>query len=147
MRNPNMKAIHITKLVRMIFNAWFGYFEYVGYLPHGITLILLNYCFNLIGINFNWSTYREALSSEKSPSWNITNHFWHIRSVTAPSPHAAQIFFYVSVFTFLEIINIICRKCCFFSSLFNITMATQKFTNFDKSFYKCMLIWQLSHAI
>ena len=40
----------------MIFNAWFGYFEYVGYLPRGITLIVLNYCFDLIAINFNWST-------------------------------------------------------------------------------------------
>ena len=29
---------------------------------------------------------------------------------------------------------------CFFSSTFNIKMAIQKFTNFDKSFFKCMLI-------
>ena len=39
---PNIKAINITKLVQMIFSAWSGYFEYVGYLPHGITLIDLS---------------------------------------------------------------------------------------------------------
>ena len=38
-----------------------GYFEYAGYLPCGIKLIVLNYCFNLIAINFNWS----------SQSWSI----------------------------------------------------------------------------
>ena len=31
-----------------------------------------------------------------------------------------------------------------FSSIFNIKIATQKFTNFDKVFFKCTLIWQLS---
>ena len=35
-----------------------------------------------------------------------------------------------------------CQKCYLFSSIFNIKMATQKFTNFDK-FLKCILIWQL----
>ena len=37
MWNTNIKAINITKLVQKIFNTWFRYFEYVGYLPHGIT--------------------------------------------------------------------------------------------------------------
>ena len=32
MRNPNIKAINITKLVQMILNACLGYFEYVSYL-------------------------------------------------------------------------------------------------------------------
>ena len=44
------------------------------------------------------------------------------------------------IFTFL---GIICQKCCVSSSIFNINMAAQKFTNFDK-FFKCTLIWQLS---
>ena len=56
MWNPNIKVINITNLVQMIFNAWFAYFEYASYLPCGITLIVLNYCFNLILINFDWST-------------------------------------------------------------------------------------------
>ena len=42
MWNPNIKAINITKMVQMIFNAWFGYFEYVNYLLSGITLIVSN---------------------------------------------------------------------------------------------------------
>ena len=40
--NPNIKVINIIKLMQMIFNAWFGYFEFVGYLPHVIMLIFLN---------------------------------------------------------------------------------------------------------
>ena len=35
-----------------------------------------------------------ALSSKKSQTWNFANHFWHIWSVTAPSPYTAQIFFF-----------------------------------------------------
>ena len=42
MWNPNIKEINITRLVLMIFKAWFGYFKYVGYLLCGITLIALN---------------------------------------------------------------------------------------------------------
>ena len=40
--NPNIKAINICKLVPMILNAWFGYFEYVSHLLPGIMLIVLN---------------------------------------------------------------------------------------------------------
>ena len=54
--NLNIKAINITKLVQMIFKAWLGSFEYVGYLLRGIMLIVLDWCLNLIAINFNWST-------------------------------------------------------------------------------------------
>ena len=36
-------------------------------------------------------------SREKSPTQSYTNHFWHIRSVTAPSPYTVQIFFCNSV--------------------------------------------------
>ena len=35
-------------------------------------------------------------------------------------------------------------KCCFFSSLFNIKMSTQKFTNFDFFLNRCTVRWQLS---
>ena len=41
MWNPNIKVTNITKLAQVIFNTLFGYFEYVGYLPHGIRLIVL----------------------------------------------------------------------------------------------------------
>ena len=33
-----------------------------------------------------------ALSSKKPPARNFTHHFWHIWSVTKPSPDTAQIF-------------------------------------------------------
>ena len=36
------RLINMTKLVQMIFNTCYGYFEYVSYLPRGITLIVLN---------------------------------------------------------------------------------------------------------
>ena len=90
---------------------------------------------------------RGASSSEKSPARNFANHFWHVQSVTAPSPYTAQIFSCFSyVFTLLEIIKHNMLKMLF-SSIFSSKMAIQKFTNFDKSFFKCMLIWQLSHRI
>ena len=53
MWNPNIKAINITKLVQMIFNIWFGNFEYVGCLSCSRTLIVLNQCPNLISVNFH----------------------------------------------------------------------------------------------
>ena len=37
----NIKATNITNLVQVIFNAWFGYFLYLDYLQHHITLIIL----------------------------------------------------------------------------------------------------------
>ena len=36
---------------------------------------------------------RGASSSEKTPAWSFANHFWHVWSVTAPSPYAVQFFF------------------------------------------------------
>ena len=46
-------------------------------------------------------------SSEKSPIQNFANYFWHIWSLTAPSPYTAEIFFvcFSCVFTFLKIIK------------------------------------------
>ena len=39
---PKLNAINITKLVQMIFNSWFGYFEHVTYLLCDIMLTVLN---------------------------------------------------------------------------------------------------------
>ena len=45
-------------------------------------------------------------SSEKSQAQKFANYFWHVWSVTAPSPYTTQIFLQFScVFTFLEIIK------------------------------------------
>ena len=34
--------MNITRLVQMIFSVRFGYFEYVDYLLHGVTLTVLD---------------------------------------------------------------------------------------------------------
>ena len=104
MWNPDIKAMNITKLVQMIFNAWVGYFEYVGYLPRGIMLIVLNV--SILSLSTTGLPDLGASSSKKSPARNFTNHFWHVRSVTAPSPYTAQLFLhFCCVFTFLEIMK------------------------------------------
>ena len=119
----------------MIFSAWFGYYEYVGYLLRGMMLIILSVSIWSLSASSGLPG-RGASSSGKSPAWNFTNHFWHVQSDTAPSPcHCTNLFLRFScIFTFLEIIKrIIWRKCCFFSSTFSVKMATQKFTNFGTS--------------
>ena len=94
---PNIKAIHITRLVQIIFNTWFGYFEYVSSLPCGITLTVLNYCFDLITVNFNWSTHPvrrvDFIVQWEIPSMKLRKLLL-TRSITAPSPYTAQIFFF-----------------------------------------------------
>ena len=133
MWNPNINVVNITKPVLMIFSTWFGYFKYVGYFQHGIMWIILNWCLNLIALNFNWSTQLCSIVSEKFLGWNFANHLWQIWSVTAPSPYSAHIFCTVfsCTFTFLEIIKHNMPKCCFFPSIFSIKVDTQNFTNFD----------------
>ena len=54
--------------------------------------------------HFSWSTWHcGASSSDKSPAHNSANHFWHVRSVIAPSLYTAQIIFWVSVVFFLTL--------------------------------------------
>ena len=59
-----------------------------------------------------------AWCSEKSLGWIFTNQFWHVWSVSAPSPYTACIFFFSFQFhfTFLKIIkdNIPKTLCSFF---------------------------------
>ena len=121
----------------MIFNTWFGYFDYVGYLPHGIRLIVLNYYFDLIAINFTWSTrpleHRPARNLQQEISQIIFNTFdqsLHLR-------HTLHKFFvhFSCVFTFLEIMKHNMTKMLLFSSIFITKMATQKLTNFVFSFF------------
>ena len=144
--NLNIKVINITNLVQVIFNAWFGYFEYVSYLQYGKMLIVLNqWVLSLITINFNLSTHHELLSSEKSLALNFTNHFWHIQSVTALSPYTAQIFpFEFQLCFYLSWNNKArCWKCCF-SLPSSILKWPQKNSSTLMTFLKCTLIWQLS---
>ena len=137
MWNPNIKAIHITKLVQMIFKAWFGYFECIFYLPRGMMLIVLNYCFDLIAVNFNWSTQLWSIIQWEICSTKLLKPLL-TRSISPStfSIHCTNLFLRFSyVFTFLEIIKHNMPKMLLFSSIFNVKMATQKFTNFDKFFF------------
>ena len=120
--------INIAKLVQMIFSAWFGYFDYVGYLPCGITLIAPNVSIWLL-LTLTGLSNHGASSSEQSPAGNFANYFWHVWSVTTPFPYTTQIFFFFlcfsCVFTFLEIIKHNMLKILFLSSILNIKMATK----------------------
>ena len=127
MWNPNIRAISITKLVQMIFHTWFGYFDYVRYLPCGVTLCLL------ITINFNWSTWLSSIVHREISNMKLRKPLLTcLISHSTFSKHCTNLFLRFSgIFTFFEIISIICWKCCFFPSVFSIKIATQKFTNFD----------------
>ena len=98
---------NITKLMRMIFNAWCGYFEYVGYLPSSITLITLSECLDLITINFNWST-----GPWSTIQWEISSTKLHKLLLTCSINHSTVSIcctkFFVGfrcIHTFLEIIK------------------------------------------
>ena len=141
MWNPDIKTINITKLVPTIFKAWCDYFEYVSYLPHSIASTVLNECLNLITMDFNWSTQPWRIIQQKISSMKTSiNHFWRVWPVTAPSPYTTQVLFCVSVALYLSRNNKYAENVAF-PSILNCKMAAQKFTNFNKFFLKCMLIW------
>ena len=81
---------------------WFGYFEYVG------SLLLLASSGQRPGVLLNiFQCIRQPHSKELFGQMsiiprNFANHFWHVPSVTAPSPYTAQIFSCVSVAFFLK---------------------------------------------
>ena len=79
----------------MIFTAWFGYFEYFGYLPWGIKLIVFNECLNLIAINFNWSARPWNMVQQEISSMKLCKPL--LTCLIAPSPYTAQIVYCVSV--------------------------------------------------
>ena len=151
MWKPNIKVVHITKLVQMIFNTWFGFFEYVGYLPCGITFDCSQlmsqfdrYQLQLVYLTVEHRPARNLQHKTSQTTFDIFNQSQHLLH-TLHKSFLCVCFSWV--FTFLEIIKHNIPKMLLFSSILNIKMASQKFTNFDKSFLKCTLIWQLSHTI
>lgn len=66
--------------------------------------------------------------ARKSTVWHFTN-FWQIQSVTALSPHTAQIFVFQLHFYLFWNNKHNMLKMLLFSSIFNIKIATQKFAN------------------
>ena len=114
-------------------NYWFGYFEYVGYLPllpssgwrPGVLINIFQYIIQphskeLFGQNVN------STKKFHKPLLNMFDRSQHLLHTL-----------YKSVFTFQFCSyllwnnkSIICWKCHVFSSIFNIKMDAQKITNF-----------------
>ena len=85
-------------------------------------LIVLNYCLNMIAINFNWST--------QPWSFDLVCPIvqWEISSTKLRKPLLTRS---ISHSTFSTRCTSLVNFRCIFSSIFNIKMATQKFTNFS----------------
>ena len=98
---------------------------------------------------FLWAEARDAakhlpihnIVSQQRSIWpkcqlyqEMSQSTFEIPSVTVPSAYTTQIFLFFlhfsHIFTFLEVIKHYMLKCVF-SSIFNIKMATEKFTNFN----------------
>ena len=98
-------------------------------------LMFWMFLIDLITINFNcstrlWSIIQREIASVKLRKPLLTHSISH-----SIFTHCTSLFFCFScVLTFLEIIKHNMLKMCVFSSIFNIKMATQIFTNFDKNF-------------
>ena len=86
-----------------------------------------------------------ASSSKKSPARNF-NHFPHVHSVAAPSPHTALILFlhFRRIFTFLEVIKQNTLKMLPIFFRLEHKNGCTKSRQFWWVFFKCTLMWQLS---
>ena len=97
MWNPNVKSIYIIKLVQMIFSTWFGYFEYVGYLPCGMMLISINVSIWLLSTSTGLPDHG-VLSSKKISSMKLQKPLLtHSISHSTFSIHCTNLFLCVSV--------------------------------------------------
>lgn len=145
---PKHQRINSTMLVQMIFSTWFGYLVcWLSPTWYNIDCFSINY-HNLITIIFNWSIPDHGTSPNEKISSRKFHKLFLTHLISPPFIHCKSfLHFSLHSFTFLEIFIIyylifIILKCCFFPLIFNIKMATEKFTNFD--FFKSTLIWQLS---
>ena len=103
MWNSNIKVMNITKLVQMIFSAWFGYFEHVSYLSYGnntdCSQLMFQFACYLLQLVY--------LSVEHGPVRNLQHKtsqtaLTHFISHSTFSIHRTNIFLRFScVFTFL----------------------------------------------
>ena len=100
MWNPNIKVINITKLVQMIFTTWFGYSEYVGYLPCGIMLFVLNVLIWSLSTSTglsDCSIIQREISSMKLPKPLVTHSISHSTlSIHRTNLFVFQLHFYLS---------------------------------------------------
>ena len=74
----------------------------------------------------------------------ITSHMLKQAQHRLHTLHKSCFFFFFAFqllfLPFMKSQSIICQKCCFTSSIFNIKMVEQKFTSFDMFFKKSTLI-------
>ena len=119
----DIEVVNRTTLVQVIFDTWFGWVCW---------LFSTNVLIWLLSTSISLPDHG-ASPNDVSPARNVASHFWQGQSVTAPCPYMAQIFFldFSCIFTFLEIIKHKIQNILPFPSIFNIKIATQKFTSFD----------------
>ena len=105
-------------------NVRLGFFHKLRHIFHFHQLYWFGCCMSAIscywllvgrGEQYRWTsssawdspTARNYLAKMSIASRNFANHFWHVPSVTVPSPFTAQILFlrFSCVFTFREIIQ------------------------------------------
>ena len=69
---------HEIKDTLFIFTSdyWFGYFECVGCLPHGVMTIVLNYCLCSKAANCNWSTRPWSILQQEISNTELRRPLW-----------------------------------------------------------------------
>ena len=82
-------------------------FEYVCYVPHGIMLIILNLCLDLMAINFNWSAQPWSIIQREISSMKLCKPLLtHSISHSTFSIYCTKLCLHFScIVTFLEIIK------------------------------------------
>ena len=133
MCNPNIKVMNITKNGASDFQhlIWLFWVCQISLSWYNIDYFQ---CFNLITINFNWCAWVGSIIQQEISSMKLHKPLL-THSITSPytSPyllhtlHKSFFLHFCCIFTFLEITQ---HNMLLFSSIFNIKMATQKFTNF-----------------
>lgn len=91
MWNSNIKVINITEMVQMVFKVLFGYFEYVSYLPRGITSIILNISIWSLSTSTGISNCG-ASSNKKSPAQTSQTTLTSLISCSPFSIHCTNTF-------------------------------------------------------
>ena len=130
----------------MIFNTWFGYFEYVGYLPRGVTLIVISqltsrfdcYQLQLVHPTVEHHPARNFQHETSQTVFDMFDPSQHLLHTLHKSFTAFQLRFYLSWNNKAYAENV-----AFFFNL-QYKNGYTKFTNFDVFFFKCTRIWQLS---
>ena len=143
---PTHQSDEVNQPVQMIFSTWFGYFDYVSYLPCGITLIVPNVSIWLL-LTLTGLSNHGAKSSEQSPAGNFANTF----DMFDQSQHLHQTLHKSFFFLAFQLCFYLCwnnkawyaKKCCFFPSIFSLKTATQN-SLILILFFNARLIWQLS---